>query len=102
MPGNMGNVRPPPMVYQHTHVPLHVPTDQIEQQSTSSQDQDSSSDDDSDINMLGTTHAYQLCNMPIEGTTIINQPQIHGTNIRGNFHANPQQNQEKFLAEPVF
>ena len=77
MAGNIGNVGPP-MVYQHTHVPLHVPTDQIEQQSTSSEDQDSSSDDDSesDINMLGTTHAYQLCNMPIEGTTIINQPQM--------------------------
>ena len=79
MPENMGNVRPPPMGYQHTHVPLHVPTnqrDQMEQQSTSSEDQDSSSDYDSDINMLGTTHAYQLCNMPIEGIPIINQPQM--------------------------
>ena len=68
IPQNMGYVWPPPMGYQHTQAPLHVPTnqrDQIEQQSTSSEDSDSSSDDESDINMLGTTHPYQLCNMPI-------------------------------------
>ena len=79
VPANMGYVWLPPIGYQHAQAPLHVPTnqrDQIEQQSTSSEDLDSSSDDNSDINMLGTTHAYQLCNMPIEGTNIISHPQI--------------------------
>ena len=75
---NMGYVCPPPMGYQHPQASLHVPTnqrDQIEQQSTS-EDSDSSSDDNSDINMLGTTNAYQLCNMPIEATNIISHPHI--------------------------
>ena len=51
-------------------IKLHFRCLLTEQQSSLSEDSGSSSDDESDINMLGTTHAYQSCNMPIEGTIV--------------------------------